>query len=29
MVLQGYIVPEAMGALLKQYPKKTFYKICT
>ena len=26
MVLQGYIVPEAMGALLKQYPKKTFSK---
>ena len=26
MVLQGYIVPEAMGALLKQYPKKTFTK---
>ena len=26
MVLQGYIVPEAMGAVLKQYPKKTFSK---
>ena len=26
MVLQGYIIPEAMGALLKQYPKKTFSK---
>jgi|TARA_R110000744_G_scaffold149567_1_gene262700 hypothetical protein len=26
MVLQGYIIPEAMGALLKQHPKKTFSK---
>ena len=26
MTLQGYIIPDAMGALLKQYSKKTFTK---
>ena len=26
MVLQGYIVPEAMGAVLKQYSKKVYTK---
>ena len=26
MTLQGYIIPDAMGAVLKQYSKKTFTK---